>query len=393
MAEVGENGFGLYLHWPFCEAKCPYCDFNSHVAAQIDHEAWLQAYLREIDRYAALLPGRRLDTVFLGGGTPSLMQPQVVDGILDRIRSSWPSEGDVEVTLEANPGSVEAGRFRDYAASGVNRVSIGVQALDDGDLGRLGRIHSAADAMRAVEIAAETFERVSFDLIYARQDQTLEAWRDELSRAIGMASDHLSLYQLTVEPGTAFGRRHAAGSLAGLPGDDLAADMYDATQDICAAAGFEAYEVSNHARNGGESRHNLIYWRGGDYAGIGPGAHGRITLDGIRHATEARPLPLEWLDRVARGEAETTFAPLSGQEQANEYLMMGLRISEGIDFERHRGMAGRGLRDDAVARLEEIGMLERDGGMLRATRQGRLALNSVILELLRDCPDAHAGAA
>ena len=387
MAEGGANGFGLYIHWPFCAAKCPYCDFNSHVASRIDHEAWLQAYLREIDRYAALLPERRLDTVFLGGGTPSLMQPQVVNGILDRIRGSWPSGGDVEVTLEANPGSVEADRFRDYAAAGVNRVSIGVQALDDGDLGRLGRIHSAADAMRAVEIAAETFERVSFDLIYARQDQTLEAWRDELSRAIGMASDHLSLYQLTVEPGTAFGRRHAAGSLAGLPADDLAADLYDATQEICAAAGFEAYEVSNHARNGGESRHNLIYWRGGDYAGIGPGAHGRITLDGIRHATEARPQPLEWLDRVARGEAETTFAPLSGQEQANEYLMMGLRISEGIDFERHRGMAGRGLRDDAVARLEEIGMLERGGGRLRATRQGRLALNSVILELLRDSPD------
>lgn len=388
MAEGGANGFGLYIHWPFCEAKCPYCDFNSHVAARIDHEAWLQAYLLEIDRYAALLPERRLETVFLGGGTPSLMQPQVVDGILDRIRRSWPSTGDVEVTLEANPGSVEASRFRDYAAAGVNRVSIGVQALDDGDLGRLGRIHSAADAMRAVEIAAETFGRVSFDLIYARQKQTLEAWRNELSRAIGMASDHLSLYQLTVEPGTAFGRRHAAGRLAGLPADDLAADMYDATQEICAAAGFEAYEVSNHARNGGESRHNLIYWRGGDYAGIGPGAHGRITLDGIRHATEARAQPIEWLHGVARGAAETAFEPLSGQERANEYLMMGLRISEGVDLERHRRMAGRGLRDDAVAGLEEIGMVERAGGRLRATRQGRLALNSVILELLRDIPDA-----
>ena len=390
MAEGGQSGFGLYLHWPFCEAKCPYCDFNSHVAARIDHEAWLQAYLREIDRYAALLPGRRLDTVFLGGGTPSLMQPRVVDRILDRIRGSWPSGEDVEVTLEANPGSVEADRFRDYAAAGVNRVSIGVQALDDGDLKRLGRIHSAADAMRAVEIAAATFERVSFDLIYARQNQTLDAWRDELSRAIGMASDHLSLYQLTVEPGTAFGRRHAAGSLAGLPAEDLAADMYDATQEICAAAGFEAYEVSNHARNGGESRHNLIYWRGGDYAGIGPGAHGRITLDGIRHATEARPQPLEWLDRVAHGDAETAFEPLCGQERANEYLMMGLRISEGIDLERHRGMAGRGLCEDAVARLEEIGMIACGDGRLRTTQQGRLALNSVILELLRDSPHGQA---
>ena len=390
MAEGGQSGFGLYLHWPFCEAKCPYCDFNSHVAARIDHEAWLQAYLREIDRYAALLPGRRLDTVFLGGGTPSLMQPRVVDRILDRIRGSWPSGEDVEVTLEANPGSVEADRFRDYSAAGVNRVSIGVQALDDGDLRRLGRIHSAADAMRAVEIAAATFERVSFDLIYARQDQTLDAWREELSRAIGMASDHLSLYQLTVEPGTAFGRRHAAGSLAGLPAEDLAADMYDATQEICAAAGFEAYEVSNHARNGGESRHNLIYWRGGDYAGIGPGAHGRITLDGIRHATEARPQPLEWLDRVAHGDAETAFEPLCEQERANEYLMMGLRISEGIDLERHRGMAGRGLCDDAVARLEEIGMIECGNGRLRTTQQGRLALNSVILELLRDGPHGQA---
>ncbi len=285
------GGFGLYIHWPFCQAKCPYCDFNSHVAREIDQSRWLRAYLSEIDRYGEMLSGRVLNSVFFGGGTPSLMNPDVVAAILERVRRTWPTANDLEVTLEANPGSVEAGKFRAFSQGGVSRISMGVQALNDRDLKRLGRIHSVAEARQAFDIARETFDRVSFDLIYARQDQTLDDWHSELGEALSMAIDHLSLYQLTIEQGTAFGDRYAAGRLRGLPEDDLAADMYQATQDICNAAGLGAYEVSNHARPGSESRHNMIYWRYGDYAGIGPGAHGRITRNGQRFATEAFSSP------------------------------------------------------------------------------------------------------
>ncbi|HDR29144.1 radical SAM family heme chaperone HemW, partial [Rhodovulum sp.] len=279
------GGFGLYVHWPFCLSKCPYCDFNSHVAASIDMGEWQRAYLSEIRRIGAETGPRTLTSVFFGGGTPSLMAPDLVAAILDTVRATWPCANDMEVTLEANPGSVEAGRFAGYRDAGVGRVSLGVQALNDADLGRLGRLHSAAEARAAFDIARNTFERVSFDLIYARQDQLLADWQAELGQALALGVDHLSLYQLTIEPGTAFGDRHARGGLRGLPDDDRAADMYLATQEICAAAGLPAYEVSNHARPGAESRHNLIYWRYGDYAGIGPGAHGRLTLDGRRWAT------------------------------------------------------------------------------------------------------------
>lgn len=378
------GGFGLYIHWPFCQAKCPYCDFNSHVAREIDLSRWFRAYLAEIDRYGALLPGRVLNSVFFGGGTPSLMDASLVAGILERVRQVWRMANDLEVTLEANPGSVEAGRFAAYAEAGVNRISIGAQALNDADLRRLGRVHTVQDFFQAIDIARNTFNRVSFDLIYARQNQTLDAWRKELRSALEMGMDHLSLYQLTIEAGTAFGDRHAAGRLAGLPGDDLAADMYLATQDICDAAGLPAYEISNHARPGAESRHNLIYWHYGDYVGIGPGAHGRITLDGQRMATEALAQPNAWLGGVVDGGAEKPRLLLSGDDQATEYLLMGLRLGEGISLERYARLSGEGIDRERIAGLQELGMVHQHGDRLSATHQGRTVLNAVLRELLPD---------
>jgi len=378
------GGFGLYLHWPFCQAKCPYCDFNSHVAGEIDHRRWRDAYLREIDRYAALLPGRVLGSVFLGGGTPSLMAPETVHDILEHARRVWPTANDLEVTLEANPGSVEAGRFRAFAEAGIARISLGVQALNDTDLRRLGRLHSVAEAIQALDIAKQSVDRVSFDLIYARQDQTLSDWRTELRRAVDLAVDHMSLYQLTIENGTAFGDRYRAGKLRGLPPDDLAADMYDATQEICEAAGLAAYEVSNHARPGAESRHNMIYWRYGDYVGIGPGAHGRITVDGQRYATETWLQPDRWLSAAEAGHTESVRTPLSGVEQAGEYLLMGLRVADGIDMTRFADLAGEPLDMSTVQHLTEIGMVETTGPRLATTRAGRPVLNSVISALLPD---------
>lgn len=376
------GGFGLYLHWPFCAAKCPYCDFNSHVARSIDHRAWQDAYLGEIDRYAEMLPGRVLNSVFFGGGTPSLMEPDTVAAIIERIRRRWPVANDLEITLEANPGSVEAGRFRAFAGAGVSRVSMGIQALNDEDLQRLGRIHTVAEARSAFDVARAQFSRVSFDLIYARQNQTLPDWRAELTEALDMAVDHLSLYQLTIESGTAFGARYDQGKLRGLPTEDLAADMYEATQDLCGAAGLHAYEVSNHARSGAESRHNLIYWRYGDYIGIGPGAHGRVTLNGVRHATEAWSNPDRWLDGIARNEADKAFVAIAPGDQAAEYLMMGLRISEGIDVERFAALAGASLSEEKLQHLIDIGVILADGPRIRVTDRGRLMLNAVISELL-----------
>jgi oxygen-independent coproporphyrinogen-3 oxidase len=376
------GGFGLYLHWPFCAAKCPYCDFNSHVSRVIDQTRWRAAYLSEIDRIGRLTGDRVLSSVFLGGGTPSLMDPDLVAAILERIRGTWRLANALEVTLEANPSSVEAGRFRGYAAAGVNRVSLGVQALNDRDLSRLGRLHSVAEARTAFDIARAHFDRVSFDLIYARQFQTLEDWRAELAEALSMAVDHLSLYQLTIEPGTAFGDRFAAGKLAGLPEEDLAADMYEATQEMCGAVGLPAYEVSNHARPGAESRHNLVYWRYGDYAGIGPGAHGRLTLGGRRRATEAESAPGRWLEGVEGGTVPERSTAIPRAEQAAEHLMMGLRVREGIDMERHARLAGRPLNSDAVAGLADVGLLHVKQGRLRATARGRMLLNRIVAELL-----------
>ena len=377
------GGFGLYLHWPFCQSKCPYCDFNSHVAAEIDQRRWQAAYLSEIDRIGAETQGRILQTVFFGGGTPSLMDPELVAAILDRIRATWPMNNAAEVTLEANPSSVEASRFRAYRQAGVNRVSMGIQALNDPDLKALGRLHSVAEAERSFAIARDCFDRVSFDLIYARQNQTLADWRAELGRALSMAVDHLSLYQLTIEDGTAFGARHAAGGLKGLPEDELSADLYALTQDLCGAAGMQAYEVSNHAAPGSESRHNLIYWRMGDYAGIGPGAHGRLTLGGTRWATEAPKAPLPWLMQVeTKGQGEVARVPVPMGEQATEYLMMSLRLAEGCDMDRYAALSGFEIDGSVINGLREIGMISTDGARLRATPQGRMVLNAVLRELI-----------
>jgi len=377
------GGFGLYLHWPFCQSKCPYCDFNSHVSASIDQGRWERAYLSEIDRIGALTQGRVLNTVFFGGGTPSLMDPELVAAVLDRVTKTWPMVNDPEITLEANPGSVEAGRFRAFRDAGVNRVSMGVQALNDGDLRRLGRMHSVAEAEAAFDIARSTFDRVSFDLIYGRQDQTATDWSAELRRALAMAVDHVSLYQLTIEPGTAFGDRFAKGGLRGLPSEDLAADLYEITQDLCGEAGLAAYEVSNHATEGSESRHNLIYWRAGDYAGIGPGAHGRLTLNGRRWATECPKPPGSWLHSVEReGSGDLPPAALTGEDRAQEYLLMGLRLTEGLSLARLGGMTGTVLAPEKLGPLIDLGLVEADGDSLRTTPAGRMVLNGVLRALV-----------
>jgi len=381
MEDWRNGGFGLYLHWPFCQSKCPYCDFNSHVSARIDQKRWQAAYLSEIDRVGRETKDRVLNTVFFGGGTPSLMDPDVVHAILDRVRSTWIIANDMEITLEANPGSVEAGRFRAYADAGVNRVSMGVQALNDADLRRLGRLHSVAEAKAAFDIARATFDRVSFDLIYARQDQTLTQWEAELREALSMAVDHLSMYQLTIEDGTAFGDRFARGRLRGLPSDDLGADMYALTQDLCEAHGMPAYEVSNHARDGAESRHNRIYWQGGDYAGIGPGAHGRLTLQGQRWATVAPKAPGQWLEKAEAGYGETPREIILPSEQGDEYLIMGLRLREGLDMERLKTLAPQGLNERGLSNMIELHMVEVQGTRLKVTDQGRVLLNSVISAL------------
>lgn len=385
MAEDWEQGgFGLYLHWPFCEAKCPYCDFNSHVSRSIDQQAWCNAYLKELDRAAAETPGRILSSVFFGGGTPSLMDPDTVSQVIERIRRNWPCANDLEITLEANPSSVEAQRFRAFRDGGVNRISMGIQALNDADLKRLGRLHTADEAMRAFEIARNTFERVSFDLIYARQGQNLDDWRKELKLALSLELDHLSLYQLTIEQGTAFGDRYNAGKLRGLPNEDLGADLYTLTQDLCDQHGLPAYEVSNHARDGAQSRHNLIYWRYGDYIGIGPGAHGRLTLNGERFATECCSNPTRWLNGASESKTENARTHLSKWDQASEFLLMGLRLKEGVDLSRYEALAGKSLSVVKIDELRELGMVKLSDSKLTVLNQGVIVLNSVISKLLED---------
>jgi len=378
-------GYGLYLHWPFCQSKCPYCDFNSHVVAKIDQSLWLSAFQAEIDRIGELTEGSVLNSVFFGGGTPSLMGAATVQGILDRIRATWSLANDVEITLEANPGSVEAARFEGYARAGVNRLSLGIQSLDVRDLRRLGRLHSVDQAISAIGIAQSVFDRVSFDLIYARQDQTLSAWRDELLWALDLGTSHLSLYQLTIEDGTVFGQMHARNLLRGLPDEDLAADMFELTQEVTAEAGLPAYEVSNHARPGNESRHNLIYWRMGDYAGIGPGAHGRLTLASGRIATEAERIPGRWLERtLSRPGAAETIERLLAADRASEYLMFALRLREGASLSRFAGLAGDPLSPNAIAELVKLGLLEQDSDRIRATNSGVIMLNAILRRLLAD---------
>jgi oxygen-independent coproporphyrinogen-3 oxidase len=380
-----DAGFGLYIHWPFCQSKCPYCDFNSHVSERIDQRRWLQAYLAEIDRVGRDSSGLRLRSVFFGGGTPSLMDPDIVFAVLDKVRATWAVANDWEVTLEANPGSVEAERFRAFRAAGVNRLSMGVQALNDADLKRLGRLHSAADAIAAFDIARTCYDRVSFDLIYARQDQAPEDWAQELRRALDMAVDHLSLYQLTIEDGTAFGDLHARGRLKGLPDEDRSAALYGITQNLCEAAGLPAYEVSNHARDGAQSLHNLIYWRGGDYAGIGPGAHGRLTLGGRRWATEALKQPSAWLYAVERrGTGELPRDEITPLARAQEYVLMSMRLTEGLDTARLEAISGFFLPAAAIADLSELNLITTETGMVRSTLQGRMVLNYVIRRLAED---------
>lgn len=376
------GGFAIYIHWPFCEAKCPYCDFNSHVSRVIDHAAWKAAYLSELDRYAVETPGRTVTSVFFGGGTPSLMNPDTVADVIAKIRSLWPVANDLEITLEANPGSVEAGRFKAYRDGGVSRISMGIQALNDPDLRRLGRIHTVDEALAAFDTARNTFERVSFDLIYARQNQSLRDWEAELKQALTLSIDHLSLYQLTIEDGTAFGDRYAIGKLRGLPDEDLGADMFDLTQEICGAAGMPAYEVSNHASDSAQSRHNLIYWRYGDYLGIGPGAHGRVTIDGRRYATICYSNPKRWLDAVAAKAAEQSRDLLSRDDEATEFLLMGLRLREGIDLNRYAALADKPIERHALEHLSQIGMIRSGESRLTVTNQGFKVLNSVISELL-----------
>ena len=380
-----EAGFGLYIHWPFCQSKCPYCDFNSHVAERIDQTRWLKAYLAEIDRVGQQTTGLRLRSVFFGGGTPSLMDPETVFAILDRVRATWVVANDWEVTLEANPGSAEAGKFRTFRSAGVNRLSMGVQALNDTDLKRLGRLHTAAEAIAAFDVARSCYDRVSFDLIYARQDQTPEDWAQELTRALDMAVDHLSLYQLTVEDGTAFGDRHAKGGLKGLPDEDRSVAFYEITQDLCEAAGLPAYEVSNHAGASAQSVHNLIYWRGGDYAGVGPGAHGRLTLDGRRWATEALRQPAAWLDAVENcGTGELPRDELASLARAQEYVLMSLRLAEGLDLARLNAISGLSLPRAALADLSALNLIATGSGRVVATPKGRMVLNSLIRKLTED---------
>ncbi len=385
MEDWQNGGFGLYIHWPFCDSKCPYCDFNSHVAAQINQADWQTAYLAEIDRLGAQTAGRRLDTVFFGGGTPSLMDPNLVGAVIEHIKTTWTMRNNPEITLEANPGSIEAGRFAGYRDACVTRVSMGMQAMNDADLQKLGRRHTADEARRAFEIAKTCFERVSFDLIYARQDQDIAQWTQELQTALTLAADHLSLYQLTIEDGTAFADRLARGGLKGLPKDDLAAEMYEVTQEVTDKAGLPAYEVSNHARADAESAHNLIYWRGGDYVGIGPGAHGRLTLGGIRWATEAPKSPAFWLKSVLSGQVgELPRNALSSQDHALEYLMMSLRLKEGLSLARYNTLSPTPLSMAQLDYLQDLGMVSFDANCVAATPKGRIVLNAVIRELAAD---------
>ena len=378
-----KDAFGVYLHWPFCLSKCPYCDFNSHVRhAPIDEDRFARAFAREIETTAARTAGREVSSIFLGGGTPSLMRPQTVGAILDAIAKHWRVADGAEVTLEANPTSVEATRFGGYRTAGVNRVSLGVQALDDASLKALGRLHTAREALDAVAIARAAFDRYSFDLIYARPDQTPQMWADELKLAIAEAAEHLSLYQLTIEEGTPFFGLHAAGKLK-TPDEATARALYDVTQEVCSKYGLPSYEISNHARAGAECQHNLVYWRGEEYAGIGPGAHGRLDVGGVRHAVATERRPEAWLMRVeATGDGVVTDDILNSEERADEFLLMGLRLTEGIDPQRYAALSGRALDPRRIAVLREEGAITVDaGGRLRVTQSGFPVLDAVVADL------------
>jgi oxygen-independent coproporphyrinogen-3 oxidase len=390
-AAADDAGFGVYVHWPFCASKCPYCDFNSHVRdGGIDEARFLDGYLRELEYWSRIAHGREVTSIFFGGGTPSLMSARAVGAILNAIARNWAVQDSAEVTLEANPSSVEAGRFRGYRAAGVNRVSLGVQSLDDAQLRALGRLHTAEEARAATDVARRTFDRFSFDLIYARPGQTLEAWRSELGQALGLAGRHLSLYQLTIEQGTPFAALHARGKLH-IPDDEAACDFYELTQEMTERAGLPAYEISNHAVQGEESRHNLTYWRYGQYVGIGPGAHGRVQVDGVRRATTTERNPERWAALVEAGEhgiAESV--ALSPLEQADEALLMGLRLQEGLDLDRLARHTGLRPSIGALQELAQLGLVEMTAkSTLRSTTAGRMVLNEIVLRLARSFTPAE----
>jgi oxygen-independent coproporphyrinogen-3 oxidase len=377
------TGFGLYVHWPFCAAKCPYCDFNSHVRSEIDEEGWADAIARELAYVAEFQGSDRpiLETIFFGGGTPSLIGAPTVGRVIDQAARLWRIANDVEITLEANPASADAARFADYRHAGVNRLSLGVQALNDADLKFLGRLHNVAEAKAALALAMRYFERVSLDMIYARPDQTVTAWRSELAEALSFGTEHLSLYQLTIEASTPFAALYKAGTLP-IPEDDLAAELFEATQEITAAAGVPAYEISNHARVGGESRHNLLYWRYGSYAGVGPGAHGRLEQNGKRFATVCERLPERWYEKVMReGNGLVETSEISPSEAAREHLLMNLRLNEGLDLAAYRARWGDEPAPERVASLAADGLVRNESGRLTTTPRGRLLLNRVIAEL------------
>lgn len=381
-----EPGFGLYVHWPFCASKCPYCDFNSHVRHEpVDQARFARGLAREIAHFAALTPGRTVSSIFFGGGTPSLMEAATVGSVLDAIAKHWSVAADVEVSLEANPSSADASRFAGYRAAGVNRLSLGVQALNDRDLKRLGRIHDVAEALGAIELARSTFPRLSFDLIYARPEQTVADWEGELRIALDLAADHLSVYQLTIEEETRFADLYKAGKLI-VPDADLGAELYEATHRVLDAAGLPAYEISNHAAPGAECRHNLVYWRYGEYVGVGAGAHGRLALSDGRRATATEKNPEKWLRLVeAHGHGMITDDVLTLEEQGDEYLLMGLRLKEGIDLDRWEEISGRVLDPKRLADLEANGMVETidEAGRrrVRATLSGFEVLDAVVADL------------
>ncbi len=375
--------FGVYVHFPFCAAKCPYCDFNSHVRTVVDEEAWVSGVERELEWVAAQQNERTaVETIFFGGGTPSLMRGASAGRVLAKIAALWPMANDAEITLEANPASADAARFADYRAAGINRVSLGVQALNDVDLKKLGRLHDKAEAVAALALAQKTFERVSLDLIYARPGQTDMQWRDELREAAGFGTEHLSLYQLTIEPETPYAAQHRKGELV-IPDDDLAAGLYETTQEITEAAGLPAYEISNHAKPGAESRHNLIYWRYGDYAGVGPGAHGRLQGRDGRIATAAIKLPERWRDAVTKkGQGFAEQVAIHDGDAAREHLLMNLRLREGLDLAAYELRWGMRPPTDKLTAMAAHGLLRLDGDILTATPAGRLVLNAVIAEIL-----------
>ena len=384
-ADDRSPGFGVYVHWPFCAAKCPYCDFNSHVRHRpVDQGRFAAAFAAEMAAMRARTGPREVTSIFLGGGTPSLMEPRTVGAVLDAVARNWSVPAGIEVTLEANPSSVEAARFRGYRDAGVNRVSLGVQALNDADLRFLGRLHDVEQALYAIDLARRTFPRLSFDLIYARPGQTPDAWQAELEEAIGHAADHLSLYQLTIEEGTRFHLLHEAGRIA-MPEPELAADLYRLTQEVTAARGLPAYEISNHARPGAESRHNLVYWRYGEYVGIGPGAHGRFVQDGRRIVTFTEKVPEAWAALVeANGHGVVGGEVLTREEEADEFLLMGLRLAEGIDLARYEALSGRPLSSRRIAVLQEEDLVAPVGNArLRATAAGMIVLDAVVADLAR----------